>query len=61
MPANTASTASTAIEILENKFGYHQFRERQAEIIADVLNNKDCFVLMPTGGVNRYVIKSLLY
>ncbi len=62
MPANTASTASTAIEILENKFGYHQFRERQAEIIADVLNNKDCFVLMPTGGGKSlcYQIPALL-
>jgi ATP-dependent DNA helicase RecQ len=40
----------TALDILQNIFGYDNFREQQAEIISDVIANKDCFVLIPTGG-----------
>ncbi len=46
----SSSTAQSALEILENRFGYKSFREQQQEVIADVVANKDCFVLMPTGG-----------
>lgn len=36
--------------LLQKKFGYKEFRGRQAEIIQSVLNGKDTLVLMPTGG-----------
>ncbi len=44
------SSNTTALDVLNNLFGYENFREQQAEIIDDIINNKDCFVLMPTGG-----------
>lgn len=36
--------------ILKKHFGYEEFRPLQKEIIGRVLKNKDCLVLMPTGG-----------
>jgi len=37
-------------ELLKKYFGYSEYRPLQEEIVQDVLNNKDVFVLMPTGG-----------
>jgi ATP-dependent DNA helicase RecQ len=37
-------------ETLRKYFGYSDFRPLQKEIINDVLNDRDTFVLMPTGG-----------
>ncbi|MDP4220011.1 MAG: DNA helicase RecQ [Bacteroidota bacterium] len=37
-------------ELLHKYFGYTQFRPLQREIIEGVMNKKDSFVLMPTGG-----------
>lgn len=41
---------SQAQKLLKTVFGYDQFRQNQAEIVQDLLDGKDCFVLMPTGG-----------
>lgn len=37
-------------ETLRKYFGYSDFRPLQEDIVTDVLNNRDTFVLMPTGG-----------
>jgi RecQ family ATP-dependent DNA helicase len=41
---------------LKQVYGFNNFRKYQYEIISDLLNKKDVFVIMPTGGG-----KSLLY
>lgn len=38
-----------ALEVLQNVFGYHQFRADQESIIHHVISGKDCIILMPTG------------
>jgi ATP-dependent DNA helicase RecQ len=39
-----------ALDILRRVFGYDEFRDRQAEIIEQVIGGGDALVLMPTGG-----------
>lgn len=39
-----------ALQILQNTFGYAEFRHNQADIIDTLLNGGDALVLMPTGG-----------
>lgn len=41
---------SQALEVLKRVFGYTAFRPQQFEIIRDLVEGHDCFVLMPTGG-----------
>ena len=43
-------TAASPVEILRTVFGYDSFRVPQDKIIEAVLEGKDAFVLMPTGG-----------
>lgn len=40
----------TPLEILERQFGFHEFRLNQEVAIQSMLEKKDSFVLMPTGG-----------
>ena len=44
------STATTALDVLRDVFGYPAFRGAQAEIIDHIQNGGDALVLMPTGG-----------
>jgi ATP-dependent DNA helicase RecQ len=41
---------SSPLKILQDRFGYRQFRLQQQEIINTVLKGQDAFILMPTGG-----------
>ncbi len=40
----------SAIELLQDTFGYAEFRHNQQAIIDDLLSGKNALVLMPTGG-----------
>ena len=42
--------ANSPEKILKRVFGYDDFLENQREIIETILNRKDVFALMPTGG-----------
>jgi ATP-dependent DNA helicase RecQ len=43
-------TLAQAERVLEQTFGYHSFRGRQAAIVEHLLGGGDAMVLMPTGG-----------
>ncbi len=38
------------LHILNNIFGYSEFRGQQEEIVGSTINGEDCLVIMPTGG-----------
>ena len=48
-PTSPAQPAS-AREILQRVFGYPDFRDAQADVVAHVVSGGDALVLMPTGG-----------
>ncbi|MBZ3935810.1 DNA helicase RecQ [Methanimicrococcus blatticola] len=45
-----AASNKEMINVLERNFGYTAFRPNQEEVIEALLNDRDVFVLMPTGG-----------
>jgi len=52
-----------ARQILQDTFGYSQFRPLQGEVIKKVLEKKDSLVIMPTGGGKSlcYQIPSMIF
>ncbi|MFJ3459333.1 ATP-dependent DNA helicase RecQ [Scandinavium goeteborgense] len=48
--AEVINQASLARQVLQETFGYQQFRPGQETIIETVLEGRDCLVVMPTGG-----------
>ncbi len=52
-----------AQKVLNNTFGFNEFRPLQEEIISHVLNGKDALVIMPTGGGKSicYQIPAILF
>ena len=38
------------LSCLQNTFGFREFKGDQKEIIDNIINKKDTFVIMPTGG-----------
>jgi len=46
---NQNSNKGSLLQILKNTFGYEKFRGYQEDIINNVLEGKNTFVLMPTG------------
>ncbi|MCP4432448.1 MAG: DNA helicase RecQ [Gammaproteobacteria bacterium] len=43
-------TGEAALQVLKSRYGYDQFRFRQAEIVQNLIDGNDALVLMPTGG-----------
>ena len=42
--------AGTLSEALKHHFGFDKFKGNQEQIILNLLNGRDTFVIMPTGG-----------
>ena len=48
--AEVLNQESLAKQVLQETFGYQQFRPGQETIIETALEGRDCLVVMPTGG-----------
>jgi ATP-dependent DNA helicase RecQ len=40
----------TVLDVLQGTFGFHDFRPHQQDIVQAILEGRDAFVVMPTGG-----------
>ncbi len=49
-PAPVTATIGDARRVLHDRFGYHEFRGAQEQVIEHLLGGGDALVLMPTGG-----------
>lgn len=47
---------SDLYESLKKIFGFNQFKGLQEDVVSSILNDKNTFVIMPTGEVNHFVI-----
>lgn len=50
MEVVTSETGDVALDTLRQVFGYSQFKGKQQEAVNVILQQKDCVLLMPTGG-----------
>ena len=50
MKENVAKSSLPVFDTLKKVFGFQSFRPNQEEIINQILDNKDVFAVMPTGG-----------
>ncbi|MCZ8236610.1 MAG: RecQ family ATP-dependent DNA helicase [Inhella sp.] len=50
MPALTAPSADPALQVLQQVFGYPNFRGLQRDVVDAAIAGRDALVLMPTGG-----------
>lgn len=48
--AHSSPAITQAQQVLKHTFGYDHFRDGQAQVITQVMQQKDALVLMPTGG-----------
>lgn len=44
------SMINRAVEVLQNTFGFNQYRPPQEEVVNTLLEGQDALVIMPTGG-----------
>lgn len=47
---NCVESINTVLDILNNVFGYQSFRSGQQEVVECLLQDRDCLVIIPTGG-----------
>ncbi len=50
LSSNSQYSESLLLDRLNHFFGFNKFKESQLQVIQSILDNKDVFVIMPTGG-----------